>query len=363
MSDGTGPNFVDDERKALGELSEAARQSLLNIQNNIGSLQAQISANLSIPASTLASIGAVASIVRSQQSSILGLASTVNGLQSSLSGSAAQANLGILNLQNSIMPSLDAQIRNLVGGLDLRGFSTAIQGVAELAARQSAFISNIAPSIAVSYANMYPKNLRSIDGIRMTRVDALVMQEGLPLYGIPRASTSAALLVAPHYRDRRDIIGRKWTSIAVDCRELLLESTSEETAAYVLFAHEALDALESGHTRAAQALAGTLIDSFLTDYFGEYRRPFTPDRKGKRTTTAYDELGIKQFIAFAPIWRSYQQFVPSEGDAVPRAFSRHATAHTISPQQFSRRNAVQGIMLATSLIYRLHEELQSREVF
>jgi hypothetical protein len=362
VNDGTGRDFVDDDRADLGHLSQVAYQSLLNIQSNLGSIQAQIAANLSLPASTLASIGAVASIVRSQQSSIFGIASAASNLQSSLSRSAAQADLGILNLQKLVMPSLDAQIKTLVGGLDLRGFSTAIQGVAELAARQSAFISNMAPSIAVAYANLYPKNLRSINGIRMTRVDAVVMQDGLPLYGIPRASTSAELLSAHQYRDRRDIIGRKWRSIAVDCRELLHESASEETATYALFANEALDALESGHTRAAQALAGTLIDSFLTDYFGEHRRSFTPDRRGKRTTTAYDELEIKQFIAFAPIWRSYQQFIPSEGAVVPRTFSRHATAHTISAQQFSRRNAVQGVMLATSLIYRLHEELQSREV-
>ncbi|WP_284982855.1 hypothetical protein [Arthrobacter sp. efr-133-TYG-118] len=40
-------------------------------------------------------------------------------------------------------------------------------------------------------------------------------------------------------------------------------------------------------------------------------------------------------------------------------FSRNATAHTVSPRQFNRRNAVQGIMVACSLLYRLDEKAQA----
>jgi hypothetical protein len=69
-----------------------------------------------------------------------------------------------------------------------------------------------------------------------------------------------------------------------------------------------LDALDNSHTEAAQALTGSLIDSLLTAYFGKYRYKYTPAKNGKRTTEAYQEFTIRQFVAFAPMWQVYQQF-------------------------------------------------------
>jgi hypothetical protein len=62
------------------------------------------------------------------------------------------------------------------------------------------------------------------------------------------------------------------------------------------------------HTEAAQALAGSLVDTILSSYFGKDRYKYTPDRKGNRTKDAYDEFSVRQFIAFAPMWQAYQQF-------------------------------------------------------
>ncbi|HYF71838.1 MAG TPA: hypothetical protein VD864_03400, partial [Nocardioides sp.] len=125
---------------------------------------------------------------------------------------------------------------------------------------------------------------------------------------------------------------------------------------YVPFAVATVDALDAGHTEAAQALAGSVVDAILGSYFGTERYKYTPDKKGKRTKDAYDEFSVRQFIAFAPVWQTYQQFFVTDGDKVPTTFSRNATAHTVSRRQFNRRNAVQGLMVACSLLYRLDEE-------
>jgi hypothetical protein len=122
----------------------------------------------------------------------------------------------------------------------------------------------------------------------------------------------------------------------------------------------ALDALDGGDTAAAQALVGSLIDSLLTAYFGNDRTNFTPNRNGTRTTSAYGEFTIREFIAFAPMWQAYQQFWVEGGDHVPTTFSRNATAHTVSPRQFSRRNAVQGLLFACSLLYFFDEQVEAR---
>ena len=113
---------------------------------------------------------------------------------------------------------------------------------------------------------------------------------------------------------------------------------------------------------AAQALAGSLIDAALTSDFGKDRYKCTPERSGKRTKEAYDEFNLRQFIAFAPMWPTYQQIFVADGDKVLVTFSRNALAHTVSPRQFNRRNAVQGIMIACSLPYRLDEAARAREV-
>ncbi|MFT4187834.1 MAG: hypothetical protein QM621_04570 [Aeromicrobium sp.] len=150
--------------------------------------------------------------------------------------------------------------------------------------------------------------------------------------------------------------------MSADCRSALNGCDSDSVAGYVSFGLAALDALDNGHTEAAQALAGSLIDSLLSNYFGKERKNYTPDRKGKRTTKAYEEFTVRQFIAFAPMWQTYQQFWVEDGDKIPTTFSRNATAHMVSPRQYNRRNAIQALLFATSLIYFLNEQESRRRV-
>lgn len=157
---------------------------------------------------------------------------------------------------------------------------------------------------------------------------------------------------------RRDILGRRWKTISADCRTVVEDCRSSKAVAFCPAARAALDAW---HPEAAKALAGTLIDEILTAYFGKNRTKYTPHPQGKRTKDAYDEFNVRQFIAFAPMWQTYQQFFATNGDKVPTTFSRNATARTVSPRQFNRRNAVQGLMVACSLLRRLDEEAQGPE--
>ena len=124
---------------------------------------------------------------------------------------------------------------------------------------------------------------------------------------------------------------------------------------------KALDALDAGHTEAAQALAGALLDSMVNSYFGKDRYLYTPDKRGKRTNEAYDEFTAHEYIALAPIWQAWQKFFPDEGLPVPNTFSRNATAHTVSTKQYSRRNAVQSLMIVSGLIYFFDGEARRLE--
>ena len=92
------------------------------------------------------------------------------------------------------------------------------------------------------------------------------------------------------------------------------------------------------------------MDSMVNSYFGQLRHLYTPDKKGKRTNGAYDEFSAHEYIALAPIWQAWQKFFPDEGLPVPHTFSRNATAHTVSEKQYTRRNAVQSLMIVSGLI-------------
>lgn len=226
----------------------------------------------------------------------------------------------------------------------------------QFATEQFSWLKTLGPTLELLKANFYPPNLRGIEDLEIEDVEKVVLADSIALYGVPRTAIAQALIRADSAAKRREILGRRWKAIAADCREAVERLESELVAPCVPFALAALDALDGGHTAAAQALAGSLIDSLLTGYFGAHRYRYTPDGKGKRTTDVYQEFTIRQFIAFAPMWQAYQQFRVSKGDTVPTTFNRHATAHTVSPRQFNRRNTVQALLFAASLLCFLDQQ-------
>jgi hypothetical protein len=240
------------------------------------------------------------------------------------------------------------------------GLSETVAKIAQQhAARQATWLKSLGPTLARLSASFYPPNLRAIEGLRFEGVEKVVMADGIALYGVPRTAIADALIRAESAARRREILGRRWTAISADCRTAVTACDAEEVGAYVPIAVAALDALDDGHTAAAQALVGSLLDSLVNTYFGRDRYRFTPNKKNT-TTVAYEEFTIREFVAFAPIWQAWQQFYPDKNDPIPGTFSRNATAHTVSSRQFNRRNAVQGLLLACSLIYFLDEQALAR---
>lgn len=244
---------------------------------------------------------------------------------------------------------------HLSKSVDFSGIGLMSDAVAKMVAQQTSWLERIGPLVTDFRAAFYPANLHAIDGLDFERVEAVVMADGIPLYGVPRTSIAEALLNAETAATRRDILGRQWKAISADCRETVGGCTSETLEPYVPMAVKALDALDTGHTEAAQALAGAIIDTLVKGYFGKDRTKYTPHPQGKRTNEAYNDFTVREYVAFAPMWQAYQQFDPANGDKIPGTFSRHATAHTVSKRQYNRRNAVQALLFACSLIFRFNE--------
>lgn len=236
------------------------------------------------------------------------------------------------------------------------GFNlNAVKLAAQFATQQTSWLKTsgfIRESLKRSF---YPLNLRGIENLEFEEVEEVVMLDGIALYGVPRAGIAEKLIRAQSSAARRDILGHRWKAISADCKTAVESCTSGAVAPYVSFASAALDALDAGNPKAAQALAASVLDTVVNGYFGKQRYGLTPNKK-TTTTAEYDKYSLREFIALAPLWQAYQKFKMEDGDPIPTTFSRHATVHGVSERQFSRRNAVQAVLFVTSLLLFVDEE-------
>ncbi|MGF3055358.1 hypothetical protein [Microbacterium sp. YY-01] len=312
--------------------------------------------NLSLNASLFRDMSSTAKIIESQQKIFTSILKTKPDSLALINGAGIKMPQGALSALKLNQDFLGLYTESILNNVNLGISDTVSRAVAQFASIQADWLKHLAPTLTRLKRSFYPENLQPIDGLRFESVQEVVMSDGIPLYGVPRTSIAQSLLKADGRGKRREILGRRWRSISEDCRVAIDSCQSSATKTFRDSARAALDALDAGHHQAAQALAGSVIDAILNMYFGDKRSKYTPHPSGKRTTAAYEEFGSRQFIAFAPIWTTYQQFHVAQGDSVPTTFSRNATAHTVSPRQYSRRNAIQGLMVACSLILRVHEE-------
>jgi len=356
--------LTPEEREQLGRLADSlggpiAPKVSFKLPNLVGTsaftkvvADAARFSSFVLPGSMFKNIAALTGFA-DQRARILDSLRPALDLQSAWMKGAGSVNSDIFKTHTATQARFAELGAMLTRSVDFGAFAKIGQQFAE---QQSTWLKTLAPTLERLRKSFYPPNLHGIKDLEFEEVEKVVLADGIALYGLPRVTVSEAIIRADSAAKRREILGRRWRTISADCREVLDGCGSQPVAPYVPFALAALDALDSGHTAAAQALAGSLIDTLLTAYFGKNRYLYTPDKKGNRTTDAYDEFNVRQFVAFAPMWQTYQQFWVTDGDAIPTTFSRNATAHAVSRRQFSRRNAVQALMFATSLLYFFDEQ-------
>lgn len=259
------------------------------------------------------------------------------------------------------MPRMDSIFAEIAKNAD---FADSVSRLAEQTAQQhEATFRSLAESAKRLSTAFYPPNLRDIEDLEFTAVEAVVLEDGIALYALPRTAIAEALVQAEGTEARLAIVEQEWKAIAEHCRAVLNACTTEYVAEWVAAGLAALNALDGGHQSAAQALVGSLTDAVVTSYMGgrDTKRRFTPDRSGNRTNEEYRKLGVRSLIALGPIWQAHQQFHTEDGGAIPKTFNRHATAHTVSREQYTRCNLIQGLMLVCSLICFVNEQAASVE--
>jgi len=201
---------------------------------------------------------------------------------------------------------------------------------------------------------MLPPNWRGEDLVIPKDLEALLLDEGLPLAWVPPHDVIVKLFAAETPAERRNILGRRWKTITKACLEQLREVTHPELVEHAKFAVEAAESLLDGRAKSSQALSANLLDTILHAAFSDKDRITIT---GQQKRLDIDDYPLRVAIVLGGIWGCHGRFWPDKGDPVPRKYSRHGSSHGVSKRQYSRVNSVIALMHVVSLLKLLETDL------
>lgn len=207
--------------------------------------------------------------------------------------------------------------------------------------------------VARLLARSLPPNLRAL-GSDLPLVAAIEMgrDEGISLYGVPRVAVARRFLRAPDAPARRRILGDAATLILDDCGSALDAVTARGLEFTVVMLRDAIGAARTGHLIAAQAAATAALDGATRLVLNDKTIREVVTRTGReknRDQSVLDGFRVSEALALMPVYGSHANYRHWE-DPVPSAYSRHATTHSAAGRQFSKRNAVQAVLVATGFL-------------
>ena len=198
-----------------------------------------------------------------------------------------------------------------------------------------------------------PSNLRSLPVVTADEVLDFTLEHGVSLYLVPRTPVANRLLRAKDAASVRRILGEQRREIVADCRAVLEACDQPSTLGLRQMALQSAAALEGDLYAPAQALAGNLLDCLMKTHLNPALARAAKRKPGETHQDVKDRLeeleAWQEYVACA-LWSTFQHYFQDEGDDVPHAFSRHATAHAVGRRQYSRRSAVQGLMAVSSAL-------------
>lgn len=255
------------------------------------------------------------------------------------------------SLMDSVVRQMDKNFTNVISSQGVFGPLTA------LLEQQYRQWDSLFENLRTLAEKFFPPNWKDVKHPDFATIGSILLDEGIPLAWVPDQDILQALFDAPGPAARRRIIGKRWRGLVSDCRAVLIEVSHPTLRCHQPFAMEIIEALRDGHVSAAQALAANLLDSTLRRSFDKDAfKTVTTNKKGG-TRFDLDDYRARAAFTLAPIWRAYAEYWESQGDPIPRSFGRHPSAHAVSRTQYSRINAVIGLMLVASLLKLLDSEL------
>ena len=197
-----------------------------------------------------------------------------------------------------------------------------------------------------------PPNWAEAESVRAAGDVVEMMQEtGWCLVWCPRGAVIDELLDASDLDERTQILLDSLERVVDDLRSCLATIKESELADLKAVALRAIDAFIDGHSEAAQALSSSCISALINDVlessFGRIHSEFLPDPMDQPWTE------FRRWTVLHMVALSLKRYRAEKGDPVPGVYSRHASAHSISPQQYTRTNSLASLLLLVAFLKEL----------
>ena len=190
-------------------------------------------------------------------------------------------------------------------------------------------------------------------GAGLRQFSDFIAETGWAIVWVPRSEVVAALVDADP-DDREQLLLGHQAELVDDALEAMQAVKHESLVYLASCVSEVAESIRSGHYRAAQSLAA----SVLTEILQGFLRFKTLAEAKDESSVDLEEATISEFrykLIVSTIPEALRGFRRHQGDPVPTRFNRHAVAHTADPIQFTSTNALIGLMLVAALVRECQE--------
>jgi hypothetical protein len=198
----------------------------------------------------------------------------------------------------------------------------------------------------------YPPNWRDLTFEEVEETVGLMLDHGLSLAWVPREAVVRELLTAPDVAARDAVLVAREVEIVEDVEASLVAVELPELSPPVDALREAVATFRSGHHRASQALVAVTLGTLIHDTFGEAK---FADARRRFEALDPDEVPFDE-ARTAAVLRCIARSLQNTDVAGP-GFNRHAAAHRLSADQYTRPNAIASLMLVAALLREAAEWL------
>lgn len=184
--------------------------------------------------------------------------------------------------------------------------------------------------------------------------------DGVPLAWTPPADIVKALVAAEDHNERNAVLLAHEVEIEAHARGLLAAASRPELDILKAAIGEAWNAWDAGLIVPAQAAAAVALGDILLQHgyreFGPFRIAWEPFRDTPPEDWKLTEIRTTALMC------ALSTAVQREDQVDLQGFNRHVSLHRVDPAQYSRVNALRGLMLVTAAVRELQFGLSNEWV-
>lgn len=185
-----------------------------------------------------------------------------------------------------------------------------------------------------------------------------VLDCGYAIFWIPRSELADQIVLAKSEKERKSIIVNNEMLIIDDCVKALKNINKEYLEDYVLHLEDSISSMRNQNYRSAQSAITVCVDSLIdklikTDDLSSFSSISRRSDQNAKDLKKFDNVPIQYLYAALQarlitfVFRGFNRLKPN---TVSTKYSRHSSTHSVSKRQYKKINALQGLMLATSLL-------------